>query len=98
MTRSSIYDYMLTDFSIAHCLDILRQQLMCTVDTGLLGQVWWNPKEPTAFVDFNTQHTCKNYDAIRAWAEKRQLPPPELSPPDLLEGPGPGSRVYPEIP
>lgn len=25
----------------AHCLDILRQQLMCTVDVGMLGQIWY---------------------------------------------------------
>jgi hypothetical protein len=71
---------------------------MCTVDTGLLGQVWWNPEQPTAFVDFNTQHKCKNYDAIREWARVRQLPEPENGPPDLLEPPKPGDRVYAEIP
>lgn len=72
---------------------------MCTVDTGLLGQVWWNPEAPAAFVDFNTEHKCKNYDAIRAWAEKRQLPPPEQGPPDLLEPPKPGvDTILDEIP
>jgi len=83
---------------ISHCVDILRQQLMCTVDTGLLGQVWWNLEKPVAFVDFNTQHKCKNYDAIRQWAEERQLPPHDLAPPDFLEPPQPGDRVYAEIP
>jgi len=40
----------------AHCLDILRQQLMCTVDIGVLGQIWWNKESPTAYPDFNTRH------------------------------------------
>jgi hypothetical protein len=83
---------------IAHCVDILRQQLMCTVDTGLLGQVWWNPEKPAAFVDFNTQHKCKNYEAIRKWAEERQLPPASMTPPDFLQTPQAGDTVYAEIP
>jgi len=81
---------------VTHCLDILRQQLMCTVDTGVLGQVWVSPSKPTTFVDFNTAHMCKNYDAIRQWAEERQLP--EQSPNDFLEPPKAGDRIYAEIP
>jgi hypothetical protein len=79
---------------ITHCLDILRQQLMCTVDTGVLGQVWVYPGHPEPFVDFNTKHTCKNFDAIRAWAEVRQLP--KNTPADFLEPPNGG--VWSEIP
>ena len=57
----------------AHCLDTLRQVLMRNVDTGVLGQVWIDPKEPTAFPDFSTKHVCKNYDDIRHWAERIQV-------------------------
>ncbi|KAH8675591.1 hypothetical protein BX600DRAFT_546380 [Xylariales sp. PMI_506] len=39
---------------VTHCLDIIRQVLMCNVDTGVLGQVWVDPREPAAFPDFNT--------------------------------------------
>jgi hypothetical protein len=49
-----------------------------------------------AFVDFNTKHQCKNFDAIRQWAEERQLP--ENPPDDYLVMPGKGDRVYAEIP
>jgi hypothetical protein len=79
---------------LAHCLDIIRQQLMCTVDTGVLGQVWWDPTAPKPFVDFNTEHKCKNYDAIRQWAEARQLP--AETPMDFLRKPA--GRVWNEIP
>jgi hypothetical protein len=82
--------------SVAHCLDIIRQQLMCTVDTGVLGQVWWNQERPQAYVDFNTRHKCKNFDAIRQWAEDRQLP--EDVPPDFLQRPKEGDTVYKSIP
>jgi hypothetical protein len=69
---------------------------MCSIDTGVLGQVWVNPSKPEAFVDFNTKHTCKNFDAVRKWAELRQLP--ETTPVDFLEKPQPGDRIYTEIP
>ena len=58
---------------VSHCLDTIRQVLMCNIDTGVLGQVWTNPKAPEAFPDFNTQHKCKNYDAIKQWAIDHQV-------------------------
>ncbi|TQB68536.1 hypothetical protein MPDQ_003259 [Monascus purpureus] len=79
-----------------HCLDILRQQLMCTIDTGVLGQVWLYPDSPQAFVDFNTEHKCKNFEAIRRYAEENQLP--AKVPSDFLEPPKEGDRIYAEIP
>ena len=69
---------------------------MCTVDTGVLGQVWLHPNSPQAFVDFNTEHKCKNYDAVRQYAEDNQLP--SKPPNDFLEPPKPGDRVYEAIP
>jgi hypothetical protein len=69
---------------------------MCQPDTGLLGQVWWNPSAPTAFVDFNTEHKCKNFDAVRQWAEERQIP--ETVPMDFLQPPKDGDLVYETIP
>jgi len=72
---------------VSHCLDILRQQLMCTIDVGVLGQVWWNPSAPRAYPDFNTQHKCRNFDAVRQWAEAHQAPLDV--PEDYLVPPGP---------
>lgn len=72
---------------------------MCTVDIGVLGQVWWQPKSkelPEAFVDFNTKHICRNYDDVRRWAEERQLP--EDVPEDYLQGPRPGDVVLDHVP
>ncbi|KAG9229919.1 hypothetical protein BJ875DRAFT_386313 [Amylocarpus encephaloides] len=57
---------------VAHCTDILRQQLMCSADTDVFGQKWVkNP--PGAFVDFNTVHMCKDFESIRKWAEENQV-------------------------
>ena len=88
-------DY-IVKYHVSHCLDIIRQQLMCTPDTGLLGQVWWDPKQPKAFVDFNTEHKCKNFEAIRRWAEERQLP--KETPGDFLKPPAKGDMIYESIP
>ncbi|KAM0320152.1 hypothetical protein ACHAPQ_010086 [Fusarium lateritium] len=74
---------------IAHCLDTIRQVLMCNVDTAVLGQVWHDKKEPSAFPDFNTKHICKNYDDVREWAKRLQAPPAETMPGDFLGIPKP---------
>lgn len=68
---------------------------MCNLDTGVLGQVWANSDEPAAFPDFNTHHRCKNFDDVRAWAEKHQGP--EDAPEDYLKAPEDGD-VIPETP
>ncbi|TID27959.1 hypothetical protein E2P81_ATG00714 [Venturia nashicola] len=62
---------------ISHCLDMIRQQLMCTADLGVLSQVWWRSNEtevPHAFPDFNNKHTCKNFENIKKWYGDRQMP------------------------
>ncbi|CAI6092891.1 unnamed protein product [Clonostachys chloroleuca] len=72
---------------VTHCLDTIRQVLMCNVDTAVLGQVWANPNNPKAFPDFNTKHVCKNYESVRKWAESIQAPPYDQVPEDFLETP-----------
>ncbi|KAK0114334.1 hypothetical protein ONS95_013826 [Cadophora gregata] len=72
-------------FHVTHCLDTLRQQLMCTADVGVLGQVWWNREKPAAYPDFNTRHKCRNFDDIRQWAFEHQAP--EDVPADYLKSP-----------
>ncbi|KAJ5137880.1 hypothetical protein N7526_004113 [Penicillium atrosanguineum] len=81
---------------IAQCVDVLRQQLMCTVDTGVVGQVWIYPENPKPFVNFNTRQRCKNFDEIREWAEQHQLP--ENLPADFLQPPAPGDHIYKAMP
>ncbi|KAG6015625.1 hypothetical protein E4U54_003210 [Claviceps lovelessii] len=78
---------------ITHCLDTLRQVLMCNVDTGVLGQVWTDKNAPMAFPDFNTRHRCKDYNLVREWARKLQRAPEEEVPLDYLEPPRPGDVV-----
>ncbi|KAL4758356.1 oxidase ustYa family protein [Aspergillus foveolatus] len=88
---------------VSHCLDILRQQLMCTIDVGVLGQVWVHPNHPSPFVDFNTEHVCRNFEDIREWAERNQLPLPahghgaDGAPADFLVPPQ-KDKVMSEVP
>jgi len=93
-------DEVIVKFHVSHCLDIIRQVLMCNVDTGVLGQVWTqqvNMKYPQAFPDFNTQHFCKNYDAVRRWAEAHQVPRNEELP-DTYIAPPEEADVLPYVP
>jgi hypothetical protein len=69
---------------------------MCAIDVGMLGQIWWDPESPKAFVDFNTKHMCRNFEDVRKWAEARQLP--EDPPHDFLQPPEAGGYIYPTIP
>lgn len=58
-----------------HCLDILRQKLMCIPDVGVLGQLWWQSDDgPKTAVDFFTEHKCRDFEGVRRWAEAHQLP------------------------
>ena len=57
---------------------------MCNADTAVLGQVWYNTEDPQAFPDFNTNHKCKNFEAIRQWGQEHQEPLAEALPPDYL--------------
>lgn len=94
-------DYVI-HYHVTHCMDILRQQLMCTLDVGVLGQVWFQPEgedQPTPYVDFNTKHKCKDFDAVRRWAEEHQLPPErEVDMNRFYEMPKAGDRIYSELP
>lgn len=82
-------DDKILELHVSHCLDTVRQVLMCNADTGVLGQVWYNKEEPEAFPDFKTTHQCKNFDAIRKWAEEHQEPEVESLPPDYMRIPNP---------
>ncbi|KAF9005459.1 hypothetical protein BDQ17DRAFT_1540840 [Cyathus striatus] len=49
-----------------HCIEMLRQRLMCTADTGIITFHWvhgWRSPYP----NFSTEHTCRNFEKIAAW-------------------------------
>ncbi|KAL8376467.1 hypothetical protein RB595_007522 [Gaeumannomyces hyphopodioides] len=96
-THAFLNDERILQLHISHCLDTIRQALMCNADTGLLGQVWYNPRNVTPFPDFNTKHRCKNFDAIREWAKGIQAPPQHELPRGYLRMPDP-HHILPTTP
>ncbi|KAH6855449.1 hypothetical protein B0I37DRAFT_56413 [Chaetomium sp. MPI-CAGE-AT-0009] len=56
---------------VDHCFRYLRQSLLCCGDTALEGQ---DPNANTLGTDgTGAVHVCKDYDAIRSWADGHRL-------------------------
>ena len=54
------------DAHYEHCVDMVRQRLMCTADTELITFRWIEGKngpEP----DFNTAHQCRSFEQTLEW-------------------------------
>ena len=51
-----------------HCLEMLRMNLMCQVDIGVITfhELPDRPGDP--WPDFSTLHVCRDFDAVRKWA------------------------------
>ncbi|KAH8093877.1 hypothetical protein BXZ70DRAFT_897114 [Cristinia sonorae] len=53
---------------MSHCMDNIRQSLMCAADISLV--VWqWVEESQRASIMMNTVHSCRNYDKIADWAK-----------------------------
>ncbi|EME77461.1 uncharacterized protein MYCFIDRAFT_184222 [Pseudocercospora fijiensis CIRAD86] len=58
---------------LGHCVDALRQLIMCWSDTDVLPILL--PDDPTGhplFNDFARVKQCRNFESLRIWAEKSQ--------------------------
>lgn len=54
---------------IDHCIDSIRQSLMCSADVTPLTWAWDEEDqklEPVATI----MHTCRDFDAVREWARE----------------------------
>lgn len=77
---------------IDHCVEYLRETLMCKPDISLVTFRWINnttqhPDEPAAFYPTNfdvSPHECMNWEAVNDWAEQRAF---NLYDVDLLDRP-----------
>ncbi|KAF7345933.1 hypothetical protein MVEN_01615600 [Mycena venus] len=57
---------------VLHCLDWIRQALMCNADTSVV--VWqWDESRNTTRVKGNIAHTCRNFEKLQDWAKERIL-------------------------
>lgn len=61
-----------------HCIDIIRQSLMCSADTGIFSYVWVEGY-PRPFPDFSVYHKCRNFDVVLDWAKENQVTDVDLA-------------------
>jgi hypothetical protein len=71
-----------------HCIEMIRQVLICNADTGLQLHHWVKGN-PTPIPNSNTWHKCKNFDSILEWTHDMQIPELDGHLPIL-----PGSKIY----
>lgn len=54
-----------------HCIDLLRQSVMCSSDITPITYAWY-PKYQKVLPTMGITHTCRDFDAIRDWAKEHQ--------------------------
>lgn len=55
-----------------HCIDMLRQKLMCDADPGIITFRWVEGKTGP-YPDFNTKHKCQDYQSLLDWNQARRV-------------------------
>ena len=55
---------------VRHCFDLLRQEIMCAADTNLEAV----SKSTGGVHGFGVQKMCRDYEAVREWAERWGAP------------------------
>ncbi|KAK4498836.1 hypothetical protein PRZ48_009346 [Zasmidium cellare] len=72
---------------VGHCLDAMRQVVMCNADTDVVPLLWFTRKGRT-ISDFARPKQCRNFESVREWSEKHQFkafentvfePPPDVT-------------------
>jgi hypothetical protein len=65
------YDEKLSMTHMDHCIDSIRQSLMCSNDVTPIPYAWYTKFEavlPTTGI----VHMCRDFDSIRDWARQRR--------------------------
>ncbi|KAI0137816.1 tat pathway signal sequence [Hypoxylon sp. NC0597] len=58
---------------VDHCVDVLRQVLMCQGDVSLLTYSWIDGyRRP--WPNFGVDHTCRDWNSIQGWAREHNIP------------------------
>ena len=56
---------------LEHCVDVIRQRLMCTADASVVTFRWVKGLS-TPYPNFHTGHMCRNYEGLLDWAQERK--------------------------
>ncbi|GFF41230.1 hypothetical protein IFM51744_04735 [Aspergillus udagawae] len=80
-------DVTLGPLHLDHCIDALRQSIMCSSDISPIVYSW-NEAAQRVKGNSGTVHTCRDFEAIRQWAIEHQAPEIDYSVhvPDPLKG------------
>jgi len=67
---------------IEHCLDGIRQSLMCYSDMTIIKEYWTDLKGQNGgmMADFDNVHICRDFDTIRNWMTSRNAEDDEIWP------------------
>ncbi|KAJ7869754.1 hypothetical protein B0H14DRAFT_3861135 [Mycena olivaceomarginata] len=58
-----------------HCVDWIRQSLMCAGDTSVV--VWqWDPAQKITTFQGSVAHTCRNFEKLREWGKRHKIQTP----------------------
>ncbi|KAK3315706.1 hypothetical protein B0H66DRAFT_269811 [Apodospora peruviana] len=63
-------------YHIDHCIELLRERLMCTADIGIVPLVWLGMDGRTTG-DMKREHVCRDYDAVRMFFVENAVRMPE---------------------
>ncbi|KAL1964931.1 hypothetical protein VTN77DRAFT_6284 [Rasamsonia byssochlamydoides] len=56
-----------------HCIEMLRQALMCNADPGVIGYRYVRGRESRPYPDFNTPHKCRDFQGMLEWAYEHMV-------------------------
>lgn len=73
MPLSTIHGAHSNGVYLDHCIDILRQKLMCDADVGVLTYNWVTQRK-APWPNFNVQHKCRDFDRALQWGLDHQAP------------------------
>ncbi|KAM7184129.1 protein of unknown function (DUF3328) domain containing protein [Naviculisporaceae sp. PSN 640] len=65
---------------VDHCIDNIRQRLMCTADVGLIPFYWVNETGRIGTdPDFQQAHTCRDFKKLHAWMKEHSMEFPNVT-------------------
>ena len=76
-----------------HCIEMLRQLLMCNADVGMISHHWIKDY-PRPYPNFNTWHQCRNFEQVLEWTQGHQL---RVTPGHVWR-PQPGEKIFADAP
>ncbi|UKZ77009.1 hypothetical protein TrVFT333_004725 [Trichoderma virens FT-333] len=68
-----------TQAHMDHCIDSLRQSLMCTSDMTV-APIIWSYEKGRIIPDFEIDHSCRDFETLKEWALARDSADPERYP------------------